>query len=76
MIPFGMAISIWIIVIQLPWNIWTRYLVVIDAAAFVGGVWFAAVIGGQELAQQSFLAAIILTALLRLSRWGYRLRHR
>lgn len=70
----AMGLSVVFIVVQIPWRYWIDHIVVIDAITFLGGTWFAASIGGQELAQDTFVAAIVLTLALRTCRLFYR-RH-
>ena len=68
----AMGLSVVFILLQTPWRLWVNRVVLIDAAAFIGGTWFAATIGGQELAQDTFIAAIIITLSLRTCRLFYR----
>lgn len=70
----AMGFSVVFIMLQIPWRYWINHIVIVDAIAFLGGTWFAATIGGQELAQDTFGAAIILTIALRTCRLFYR-RH-
>ena len=70
----AMGFSVVFIMIQIPWYYWVNSIVIIDALAFIGGTWLAATIGGQQLAQDTFIAAIVLTVCLRTCRVIYNRR--